>query len=1015
VVLTMLRVHCAGRLNGFLARRMLSGMLDITLTCICTVTNALRMLVWDSEAIEIQQCSYASHTSTKNCTKHYNMFALQTAGYTMDTALFEHLGHLGIQTLASLRAVGMNASYVLLEVHVAACSTSTYPLCMFMLGKGNTISMDGHITCWNNSGRMEHTGIVHMCDTLLLHAIQNRIHLTNSRAGNCGTMRHNACAVSKLQVTYMDWGALRSREAWPNVVLYASSYQAHNLYVLSHVLLLVRCFERVCSGHDYITTVLAIACMMSHGCLLCIATVNDQVTTMPVHSWVLGSYCSRFLPSCLERTLTTDAIVILGTQCLQLHHNDTAYSKDYGDVCDTMITPLHVCTSPCHNHMRAIDCRAGSHALLHELHCGPVTTHDVDACRPLESYGTVLDTCHRDASVTPSRNGGGQDYTRCVASTTECITDVGMYCEPQERRYCGVHALNALAGRRITTGQQMVSFFQETWPDGANAHGGVPYYEPCGNFCASAINRWMWTHTCQPVTLVKFLSNIIDTIRYSKRELLSFLPDDCGGIFIWFMHSDNTPHFKCIKQLPGTNTWYSLDSLEAGITGKAIPMILDAQWYELHGEFYFAASIDALEYKQIDGYVNRGMQKTLPVDTRTLQVAHLEFIDFSHQHVRQVPSHPRLQQRGHSSMRNTTADGTRAVCGPSRSHNGMLPNLTKDDPHAITNDESVNPQQRTNKPSIPQDMPIDIKPVDIGNIGEPVTRARPSLVHVRRKVPQRVPKPTPGRRQHAQQSILPFLTKLNTNIVGDTDTNSCELPVHVQQKCESHDDKFEDCKSIPTCDGGKENTQPVTTTITVLTWNVMGLTTIGDELLDIVTRHRPDVVVLTETKLTERSSGKPWIKALLPGYSIQYSSAPYANKVGGPHRPNHNIPMRDGSAGVIVAIANEHAHSGNMQTIPQSKSLRGFLGVSTITPKVKPGAMPISVTGVYMPSSCTTTRQHILQALSTSLQSSPECVHVLAGDWNMDLTPQVRTTTQSYCPLSAHYRPTRNPPLSRPW
>ena len=41
--------------------------------------------------------------------------------------------------------------------------------------------------------------------------------------------------------------------------------------------------------------------------------------------------------------------------------------------------------------------------------------------------------------------------------------------------------------------------------------------------------------------------------------------------------------------------------------------------------------------------------------------------------------------------------------------------------------------------------------------------------------------------------------------------------------------------------------------LTIMTWNVMGLTTVMHELKQLLLSHSPDVVVITETKLNKRN------------------------------------------------------------------------------------------------------------------------------------------------------------------
>ena len=52
--------------------------------------------------------------------------------------------------------------------------------------------------------------------------------------------------------------------------------------------------------------------------------------------------------------------------------------------------------------------------------------------------------------------------------------------------------------------------------------------------------------------------------------------------------------------------------------------------------------------------------------------------------------------------------------------------------------------------------------------------------------------------------------------------------------------------------------------ISFLTWNVMGLTKkVKEELTQLVSEHSLDVMVFTETKLTERTQRKSWLRHAL--------------------------------------------------------------------------------------------------------------------------------------------------------
>ncbi len=56
-----------------------------------------------------------------------------------------------------------------------------------------------------------------------------------------------------------------------------------------------------------------------------------------------------------------------------------------------------------------------------------------------------------------------------------------------------------------------------------------------------------------------------------------------------------------------------------------------------------------------------------------------------------------------------------------------------------------------------------------------------------------------------------------------------------------------------------ETVHTASVSLKVLTWNVMGLTTVEEELEQLMIEQDPDIVVLTETKLTDRTQRKFWL------------------------------------------------------------------------------------------------------------------------------------------------------------
>ena len=80
--------------------------------------------------------------------------------------------------------------------------------------------------------------------------------------------------------------------------------------------------------------------------------------------------------------------------------------------------------------------------------------------------------------------------------------------------------------------------------------------------------------------------------------------------------------------------------------------------------------------------------------------------------------------------------------------------------------------------------------------------------------------------------------------------------------------------------------------VRVMTWNIMGTTTVLDELQNLAQKHKPCIMVLTETKLTELEQDRKMLNTCLPDCKL------YHSKVKG-HKTGRQWT---GSAGVTIAV-----------------------------------------------------------------------------------------------------------------
>ena len=96
----------------------------------------------------------------------------------------------------------------------------------------------------------------------------------------------------------------------------------------------------------------------------------------------------------------------------------------------------------------------------------------------------------------------------------------------------------------------------------------------------------------------------------------------------------------------------------------------------------------------------------------------------------------------------------------------------------------------------------------------------------------------------------------------------------------------------------------------------MGLTTVQEELQQLLVAEDPDVVVLTETKLTDRTQRKCCLSYNLAKYWIQFSSSQHWAQGSG---------TRQGSGGLAVLIRKTLVPQGCFTRFPVEREHRSHL------------------------------------------------------------------------------------------
>jgi hypothetical protein len=72
----------------------------------------------------------------------------------------------------------------------------------------------------------------------------------------------------------------------------------------------------------------------------------------------------------------------------------------------------------------------------------------------------------RKVNMAARRSHPHTDRVALRIATGMSLTQLGMYCEPQRDMQCSVHALNAMAGRKIADGPAVSSMLYNYWPEG---------------------------------------------------------------------------------------------------------------------------------------------------------------------------------------------------------------------------------------------------------------------------------------------------------------------------------------------------------------------------------------------------------------------------------------------------------------------------------------------------------------------------------------------------------------------
>ena len=176
----------------------------------------------------------------------------------------------------------------------------------------------------------------------------------------------------------------------------------------------------------------------------------------------------------------------------------------------------------------------------------------------------------------------------------------------------------------------------------------------------------------------------------------------------------------------------------------------------------------------------------------------------------------------------------------------------------------------------------------------------------------------------------------------------------------------------------------------VMTLNVRGLHSNLEDVLGVLQDHQPDVLVLTETKLTRKACSQACKYLSGHGYVQRHSACQYNPR-----------------AGVTLLINKSFADLGTVETIDIPGDLGGYIKAVQLRMEV---STPLTIVGVYMPTSHPSdkmVRSQIyrrMKAMTEQANDKEEGRHniLFAGDFNATLNKMDRASGNTNPMDNAH-------------
>ena len=547
-----------------------------------------------------------------------------------------------------------------------------------------------------------------------------------------------------------------------------------------------------------------------------------------------------------------------------------------------------------------------------------------------------------------------------------------IYYERQVGVNCQIHSLNAFFGDKILIAEEINAHLLELQGQDPDNDGLKGAYVPGYGYTDDAINLYLLHNTDSP--RIRFVTTTVLDSSISRgtcgTEILKRLPHDCQRFIIKFpkiCNGESRSHTACIKFSNSAKNWYLVDS------ERPAPLLLDSPgaWEDLHGQIY----LPYMAYGDCTGsFVETWEDQPHWLDalfwtTVTIKGRPLDTMSFKRQDAYELNRARKtlgLAQEGAKQLKQASEKKT------------------------ATGGKRQQVEKR------------------IAKTKTKLSRKDDKQLTLRAFLGQETPTPHALEPQADQRQPATSITAVNNLNRPPADTSQSATPLQTHAARHQSMDHTVESKEAEKLNNdssyiGSHESKPKVQAIPgsvlkLLTWNVMGLTTVIDELRTMICEQDPDIVVLTETKLHKYNCNSSIMKSILQGYTLFHSckAAPNPLRVKRKFRTRRKSGLqtrketstdadhlgRDGTGGVTLAIKNCWCSSGSV-TLLSSANKDEFLTSHCVGIKLQPPhSDAVLIWGIYMPF-VEQRRKQIQAHLLNEMQHAP--YSIMAGDWNAAL------------------------------